>query len=108
MSSHTDIFPFQLIQVNIDNIQQRAYINVSSAAINSNKDDGNFDINATQYTSHYKSNHSLSILPVHAHFNSNKYRTKKPLPSNNTYVCIKGFLEDVDTYQQNIKVLYSP
>lgn len=42
-------------------------------------------------------NHMLSILPVHAHFNSNKYKTKKPIPSNNIYVPIKGFLDAINT-----------
>ena len=72
------------------------YINVSRAAINSNKMGGFPEVNTPQYTSHYKTNHMLSILPIQAHFNSNKYRSKKPIPSNNTYVSIKGFLEDVD------------
>ena len=76
---------------------KRPYINTSSTAINSNKTDGFFDINTPQYTSHFKTNRVLSVLPVQAHFNSNKYRSKKLIPSNNTYVSIEGFLEDIDT-----------
>ena len=73
------------------------YINVSGDALNTNKTARFFSINAAQYTSHYKNNRSQSILPVQAHFNLTKYRTKKPIPSNNTYVSIEGFLEDVNT-----------
>jgi hypothetical protein len=65
--------------------------------VNSNKTDGFFQVNVAQYTSYYKNNRPLSILPVQAHFNSNKYKTKKPIPSNNTYVSVEGFLEDIDT-----------
>ena len=73
------------------------YINISSAAINSNKTAGFFKLNTPQYISHYKNNCALLILPVQAHFNSNKYRTKKPIPSNNTYVSFEGFLEAIET-----------
>jgi hypothetical protein len=73
------------------------YINVSGAAFNSNKTDGFFDINAAQYTSYYKSNRTLSNLPVRAHFDLIKYKAKRPIPSNNTYVSIEGFLRDVET-----------
>ena len=78
-------------------MRQKAYINVSGAAINSNKTDGFFEVNATQYTSYYRNHRTLSTFPVQAHFNSNKYKTKKPIPSNNTYVSIEGFLDDIET-----------
>ena len=78
-------------------MRELPYINVSGMVLNSNKTSGFFDLNAPQYTSHYKYNRSLSILPVQAHFNSNKYKTKKPIPSNNIYVSVEGFLEDVET-----------
>lgn len=78
-------------------MREHPYINVSGAAINSNKTGGFFDVNAPQYTSQFKTNRTPSVLPVQAHFNSNKYKNKKPIPSNNTYVSIEGFLEDVDT-----------
>lgn len=73
------------------------YLNISGAALNSNKSDGTFQVNAAQYTSHYKNNRALSILPVQADLNSNKYRNKKPIPSNNTYVSVEGFLDDIET-----------
>jgi hypothetical protein len=70
---------------------------MSGAAVNSNNTGGFFEINTPQYTSYYKNDCMLSILPVQAHFNLNKYQTKKPIPSNNTYVSIEGFLEDFET-----------
>ena len=78
-------------------MSERTYINISGAAINSNKAASSFDVNASQYTTHYKNHRNLSVLPVQAHFNSNKYRTKKPIPSNNTYVSFKGFLDNIET-----------
>jgi len=78
-------FVHQLIPAKTDDLQQQAYINVSGAAVNTNKTDGFFNVNATQYMSYYKNKRTLSTLPVQAHFNSNKYRTKKPIPSNNIY-----------------------
>ena len=81
----------------MEDMRERPYVNVSGAAINSNKTASSFEINTPQYTSQYKTNCNLSVLPVQAHFNSSKYRTKKPIPSNNTYVSIEGFLEDVET-----------
>ena len=87
----------KLIPTKIDDIREHTYINVSGAAINSNKTGGFFKLNAPQYTSHYKNNHVLSVLPVHAHFNLNKYKTKKLIPANNTYVSFEGFLEAVET-----------
>jgi hypothetical protein len=78
-------------------MRQQTYINVCGAAVNTNKSDDCFEVNAAQYTSHYKNNRPLSILPVRAHFNLNKYRTKKPMPSDNTYVSVEGFLEDIET-----------
>jgi hypothetical protein len=88
---------FQLIPTKTEELRQQPYIYISGAAINSNKTAGFFEVNAAQYTSHYKTNRALSILPIQAHFNSNKYRSKKSIPSNNTYVSLEGFLEDVET-----------
>ena len=106
LSKYVAIFSFvyandhlhlQLIPTKTEDVRQRAYINVAGAAVNSNKTDGFFQINAAQFTSHYKNERALSILPVQAHFNSNKYRTKKPIPSNDTYVSVEGFLEEIET-----------
>ena len=79
-------------------MRQQVYINVSGAAVNSNKDNGFFEVNATQYTSHYKNDdRSLSTLPVRAHFNTSRYKNKMPIPFDNTYVTVEGFLENVET-----------
>ena len=45
-------------------MQERAYINVSGAAVNSNKTGGFLEVNAPQYTSHYK-NKSRTINSPH-------------------------------------------
>ena len=89
--------PLQLIPTKMDDMRERPYINMSGTAINSNKTALSFKINAPQYTLQYKTNWNLSVLPIQAHFNSSKYRTKKLIPLNNTYVSIEGFLEDVET-----------
>jgi hypothetical protein len=79
-------------------MRQQAYINISGAVVNSNRsDDGFFEINAAQYTSHYKDNRPLSMLPVRAHFDLKTYKAKKPIPSDNTYVSVEGFLRDIET-----------
>jgi len=86
----------QLIPTKTDDMRQQTYISVSGAAVNSNKADDFFEVNAAQYTSHYKNNRPLSVLPVRAHFNLKKYKTKKPIPSDNTYISVEGFLEDIE------------
>jgi hypothetical protein len=78
-------------------MRHQPYLNVFGAVTHSDKTDGVFDINVTQYESHYKTNRTLSVLPVRAEFNLNKYKTKKPIPSDNTYVAFEGFLADIDT-----------
>src|SRR5260221_7042447 len=76
-------------------MQEQPYINVSGPIIHYNKTDATFEINASQYTTHYKTSQTNSILPIRGHFNSNKYRNKKPMPSDNTYMSIEGFLDNV-------------
>ena len=87
----------QLIPTKNDDMRHQPFLNVSGAATNSDKSEGVFNINASQYTTHYKTNRALSVLPVRAQFNLNKYKTKKPIPSDNTYVAVEGFLADIDT-----------
>jgi uncharacterized Fe-S radical SAM superfamily protein PflX len=64
--------------------------------VNSNKAAGFFNINTAQYTTYYKVDCALSILPIHALFNSNKYKTKKPIPLANMYISVERFLDDVE------------
>lgn len=87
----------QLIPTNTEDMKQQTYITVSGAAVNSNKTVDSFEVNAAQYTSHYKDNRPLSILPVRAHFSLKKYKARKPMPPDNTYVSVEGFLEDIET-----------
>ena len=85
----------QLVQVIIENLQQQVYLNISDTVMNSNKTRHFFQVYTTQYATYYKHNRLLLILPVHASFNSNKYKSKKPIPSNNTYITFDSKLVDV-------------
>ena len=53
-------------------------------------------MNVSQYTSFYKTQRNLSTLPVRAHFDETRYKNKKPIPTNNTYVAVEGFLNNVE------------
>jgi hypothetical protein len=87
----------QLIPTFAPETRQISFLNVSGVAVRSNKAEGFFDVDAAQYTTNYKSDRHLSVLPVRATFNSNKYKNKKPIPSNNTYVSVEGTLYDFET-----------
>ncbi|KAF8487728.1 hypothetical protein F5888DRAFT_1810483 [Russula emetica] len=86
-----------LLSTTIDDPRQQPFINVSGATVNCNKTEGVFYVNAAQYTSHYKSDKSRSVLPVRGVFNAAKYKNKKPVPSDNKYIAFEGFLGGVDT-----------
>ncbi|KAH9955994.1 hypothetical protein BC827DRAFT_1386171 [Russula dissimulans] len=87
---------FQLIRCTEDVMRRSPYITISGPAFNADMTEGVFDCNAAQYTTFYKDRRQLSTLPIRAHFDNIRYKTKKPVPSNNTYVVIEGFLESVD------------
>ena len=87
----------QLIPTFAPETRQISFLNISGVAVRSNKTDGFFNIDAAQYTTNYKTNRNLSVLPVRMTFNSNKYKNKKPIPSNNTYVSVEGVLYDFET-----------
>lgn len=72
------------------------YITASGAAFNAEKNDGVFDCNVPQYTTFYRDHRHLSTLPIRAHFDDVRYKNKKPIPSNNNYVTVEGFLYQVD------------
>ena len=93
---HTLIFSFKLIPAPLPDLRERTFITISGATTRANKTEGSFDVNANQYTFIYKYNKMHSFLPIRAHFDSNKYRTKKPVPSDNSYICIEGFLDDIE------------
>lgn len=75
-------------------IRRTPYITLSGATFN--KSDKSFEINAAQYTSFYKTQRNLSTFPVRAHFDDVRYKNKKPIPANNSYVAVEGFLNDVE------------
>jgi hypothetical protein len=86
----------QLIRCTEDVMRRSPYITISGPAFNADMTEGVFDCNAAQYTTFYKDRRQLSTLPIRAHFDNIRYKTKRPVPSNNTYVVIEGFLESVD------------
>lgn len=75
-------------------IRHPPYITFSGAAFN--RAEASFDVNAPQYTSFFKTQRNLSTLPIRAHFDETRYKNKKPLPSNNTYVAVEGFVTEVE------------
>ena len=92
--SHAIFFlPFKKIFPCASDVIRTPYITVSGATFNKSKT--SFDVNATQYTSFYKTQHNLSTLPIRAHFDKTRYKNKKPIPANNTYVAVEGFLNNV-------------
>jgi hypothetical protein len=72
-------------------------VSASGATSNCNRDEGTFDCSSTQYTAIYKDHRHLSSFPLRAHFSDAKYKNKKPIPSNNSYVAVEGFLTEIDT-----------
>src|SRR6266487_1979202 len=72
------------------------YVTFSGAAFNCNRTDSVFDATPAQYTSFYRTQRHLSTLPIRAHFDDLRYKNKKPMPSNNTYVAVEGFLTHFD------------
>ena len=73
------------------------YIFLSGVASNVDKNDCSFDLCATQYMSHFHDDRDLSILPVHAHFNSPKFKNNKTHVKENHDVGLLGILDDINT-----------
>jgi hypothetical protein len=94
-SSSTGSIPLQLIPLGTEDPRQQVFIRATAPALNCQKDDGSFEMVPTQYISYFKPNPSLSHFPLHASFNTVKYKGKKPTPNNNTTVTVEGFLTDV-------------
>src|SRR5258708_16915843 len=86
----------QLMNTTVDCLCYRPYITVSGVTSNCNDEDAFFDISASQYISLYKTEPQFWMFPVHALFKSPKYRNKKPMPYNNTSVCVEGFLTGME------------
>ena len=94
----------QLIPSNEDAMRRPPYLTVSGAALNCNTQEGFFDCNAPQYTSFYRDRRHLSMLPIRAYFDDVRYKNRKPVPSNNTYICVEGFVTHVDIDLDNGQV----
>jgi hypothetical protein len=79
--------------------QSSAKTDVSDSGV----EDSTFDINATQYTSFYKIQRHLSLLPIRAHFDSERYKnSRKPVPNDNTSVAVSGFVSHVETDESGL------
>ena len=98
LKQHLVDLQMQLLPSNPE-IRRAPYVTLSGLA--SNKTDAFFDLNASQYTSFYKTQRRLSSFPIRAHFDDIRYKNKKPIPSNNTYVAVEGFLQWVDVNPDN-------
>src|SRR4051812_45170753 len=85
-------------------MRRAPYLSLLGPAFNCNRTDGYFDCNAPQYTSFYKDHRHLSMLPIRAHFDDTRYKNKKPIPSNNNYISVEGFLKYIDIDLNNGQV----
>jgi hypothetical protein len=60
-----------------------------------------------QFTAHYKTNRTPSVLPIRALFDPAKFKNKKPTPNENTFVSINGRLDGVVLDSNNIANFFS-
>lgn len=91
----------QLIPATGCDPRQRPWLSVTGVATNINSKDATFDIDAFQYTHGVaeatKDNRKAGVLPIRAIIpDSARYKTKKPIPSQNSYVAVVGFLSRFD------------
>jgi hypothetical protein len=72
----------------------RPYINICGLAININKRDDTFDIDAIQYTSALKEiPRDASVFTARVFIpDTPRYKKNKPMPSTNSFVFVSGFL----------------
>ncbi|KAI0281750.1 hypothetical protein BC826DRAFT_321175 [Russula brevipes] len=86
--------PPQLIPIDISLTDQRPYCEVSGTCHDCDKTDSTFRISTSQYTSFVPiiGSHTASPLTFVAHFDDKHYKSKKPMPSNDTIVTVRGFL----------------
>ena len=87
-------------------MRDQPYLFLSSVASDVNETDSSFDLITKQYTTYYKTEPDSSILPIRAHFNSNKFKKNKPPVKDNYNVGVLGFLDDVDTEPSGEAVLF--
>lgn len=101
MLSQANEYIIQLISCTEDITRRAPYITASGAAFNADKTKGVFDCNPSQFTTFNKDHRNLSTLPIRAHFDDVRYKNTKPIPSNNNYVTVEGFLTHVDIDPNN-------
>ncbi|KAI0291972.1 hypothetical protein BC826DRAFT_1105697 [Russula brevipes] len=77
----------------------------SGICTDSNKADGSFHITASQYTTFHRALNAraCSVLTICAHFDAGRYKSKKPIPAQNTYVSIQGLLTHFDVDSVTLK-----
>jgi len=85
-------------------IRRAPYVTLSGMA--SNRTESSFNLNAAQYTSFHRTQQQLASFPTQAHFDDMRYKNKKPIPSNNTYVAVEGFLQRVEVDSTGQPVLF--
>ncbi|KAI0284111.1 hypothetical protein BC826DRAFT_973491 [Russula brevipes] len=68
---------------------------------------GTFAVSAAQYTSSYPTPtvRNLSAVPVIVHSDGVRYNGKKPMPSANTFVSVKGFVTRFDVAEGFLAVV---
>jgi hypothetical protein len=86
----------QLIPIDLYDTQIQPYATISGCAISCDQSKSTFRINAKQYTTFYKIKKQPSILPVDTTFRPSKYKGKKPMPKDNTFVSIEGYMTGID------------
>ena len=82
----------QVIPTTANLLHQPPYISFLGAVYKSNKDDNTFKCNPLQYTTYYRDRHHLLALPIHAHFETTRYKTKPPLTLNLPNLSLKHHL----------------
>ena len=90
-------FGLRLFPYKNKDMRRAPYIFLSGAASNVDKNNCSFDLCVTQYMSHFHDDRDLSILPVHTHFNSPKFKNNKPRTKENHDVGLLGILDDINT-----------
>jgi hypothetical protein len=82
------------------------YLTVSGTAIILKKANNNFELFVTQYTTHSKADHTQSVIPIHAYFAANKFKSRTPLSVDNTSVSVEGFLQNYETDSTGKPVIF--
>ncbi|KAF8056976.1 hypothetical protein FPV67DRAFT_1677733 [Lyophyllum atratum] len=88
-----------LMPADVDDLRVQPYVDICGLPKNIDRNDAAFDIHAPQYTAALRENRDDSVFPARAlipdspRYNKNN---KKPVPSANTYVHIRGFIKRME------------